>query len=123
MTNRVWKWVCKGSIVLAILRFAARKMGDKQTIEHTETPPKAGEDIQRFQSEDSARFYEQQDEYDDFDDFAASGKPAGGAGISQKMSKRVENKGGGGSGSIYSAKHIRQKEALAKSQSTATKKS
>jgi hypothetical protein len=88
-------------------------------------PPKAGESMERFQSEDSAPFYEPQDEYDDFDDFAPVGKPSGtggGAkGLSQKMTKRDDQKGGG-QGGVYSAKHIRQKEALHASKKSGAQK-
>jgi hypothetical protein len=88
-----------------------------------DTPPKTGDSMERFQSGDSEFFFEQLDEYDDVDDFAPVGKPSGGGakGLSQKMSKRDDQKGGG-SGGIYSAKHIRQKEALSASKKSAEKK-
>jgi hypothetical protein len=84
-----------------------------------DTPPKTGDSMERFQSGDSESFFEQ---LDDVDDFAPVGKPSGGAkGLSQKMSKRDDQKGGG-SGGIYSTKHIRQKEALLASKKSAEKK-
>ena len=61
---------------------------------------------ERNESVNSAAFFEAEDEYDDFDDFAAGG---GGGGLTAKMGKRQGNRGGGGSGTIYSSKHIRAK--------------
>lgn len=61
--------------------------------------------------------YEGDDEYEDYDDFGLGGGKAGGGGgggKSQKMARRQDNRGGGGAGTIYSAKHIRAKEALQK---------
>lgn len=62
---------------------------------------------ERNASVDSAAFFEG-DDYDDYDDFAAGGNGGGGG----KVNKRSNERGGGGSGTIYSAKHIRAKEAL-----------
>jgi hypothetical protein len=87
-------------------------MSDKldTTVPKVEQPPLGAE---RNVSVDSAAFYEG-DEYDDFDDFGAQGSAGGGAG-KQKTDKRQEQRGGsGGSGTIYSAKHIRAKEAQLK---------
>ena len=82
---------------------------------------------ERNASVDSAAFFEG-DDYDDYDDFEAGGKSGGGGGANnnskQKMEKRQQERGGGGgSGTIYSAKHIRAKEAQAStSKSTSHKK-
>lgn len=79
-------------------------------------PPPAVEQQppERNESVDSAAFFESQDEYDEYDDFGAAGSAAaGGGGGASKQSKRQDHRGGsGGSGTIYSAKHVRQKEAL-----------
>jgi len=55
--------------------------------------------------------YEDYDEYDDFQ--AGGGGGGGGRGLGrQKTTKRQQLRGGGGgSGTIYSAKHVRAKEA------------
>ena len=78
-------------------------------------PDQSGPENQRMESVNSAAFFEG-DEYDDYDDFRAStggGGGGGGGSKSSKMSRRQENRGGsGGSGTIYSAKHVRAKEAL-----------
>uniref|UniRef100_A0A7R9ZP05 Uncharacterized protein n=1 Tax=Craspedostauros australis TaxID=1486917 RepID=A0A7R9ZP05_9STRA len=68
----------------------------------------------RTTSVDSAAFFEAQDEYDDYDDFGLSGGGGGGGG-NAKIKRRQDNRGGsGGSGTIYSAKHVRAKEAQRK---------
>lgn len=62
----------------------------------------------RQTSVDSTEFF-QGDQYDQYDDCPAN--QAGGGG-GKKTDKRRENRGGGGgSGSIYSTKHTRLKEA------------
>jgi len=70
----------------------------------------------RQESVDSAVYYEQ-DTCDEYDDFALGGK-GGSTGNSvmnkstTKHNKRQENRGsGGGSGTIYSAKHVRISQA------------
>jgi len=76
---------------------------------------------ERAESGDSAAFYkgDEYDEYDEHDDFGlVKNNNAGGGGgnKSQKMARRQDNRGGGGGvGTIYSAKHVRAKEALQKS--------
>jgi hypothetical protein len=87
-------------------------MIDKQdtTLPKVEQPPLGTE---RNVSVDSAAFYEG-DEYDEYDDFGAQGSAGGGA-VKQKTAKRQEQRGGsGGSGTIYSTKHVRAKEAQPK---------
>lgn len=75
-------------------------------------PPAVNE---RVESVDSSAFYEE-DEYDKYDDFgmANSGGGGGGSGTkNQKINRRQDNRGGGAtSGTIYSTKHVRAKEAL-----------
>ena len=75
-------------------------------------PPASEQPQQRNESVDSAAFFEG-DEYDDYDDFDA-GQSGGGGGCASntKQSKRQQSRSGGGSGTIYSAKHVRQKEDL-----------
>jgi hypothetical protein len=71
-----------------------------------ETAPREG--AAREMSVDSAQFFEAADEYDDYDDFAATS--------GSKVDKRQQDRGGGGgSGSIYSSKHVRAKESLPRS--------
>lgn len=81
----------------------------------TVVPPASANE--RMESVDSAAFFEG-DEYDDYDDFQASNAAGGGGGgrtKSTKMNRRQDNRGGsGGSGTIYSAKHVRAKEAIQK---------
>ena len=87
-------------------------MTDKQstTVPKVEQPPLGAE---RNVSVDSAAFYEG-DEYDEYDDFPGQGSAGGGAG-KHKTDKRHEQRGGSiGSGTIYSAKHVRAKEAQPK---------
>ena len=83
---------------------------------NTRSIPVPNNPTERETSVDSAAFFDQQDEYDDVDDFqlgkGSSGGGGGGGGKSSKMSKKQANRGGSGnSGNIYSAKHVRQKEA------------
>ena len=64
-----------------------------------------------MESVDSATFFDG-DDYDDYDDFQANtGKGGGNA----KIEKRQQDRGGGGSGNVYSSKHIRMKETQTKS--------
>jgi len=86
---------------------------DKQggRISETQAPAVNQGAPERNVSVDSAAFFEG-GEYDDYDDFAASSGGGGGGGSSNKTEKRQQNRGGGGSGTIYSAKHVRQKETL-----------
>jgi hypothetical protein len=76
----------------------------------------ASTDTERMTSIDSQVYYEGGgDDYDDYDDFSPSTSGGGGGGGSAhtKVHKRQDQRGGsGGSGTIYSAKHVRQKEAL-----------
>jgi hypothetical protein len=56
------------------------------------------------------------EEYDYFDDFGLQGKCGGGSGgdaggSTQRLSRRQQNRGGAGAGTIYSSKHVRAKEA------------
>jgi hypothetical protein len=71
--------------------------------------PPASTDNERMTSIDSQVYFEGGDDgYDDYDDFSPS--TSGGGGGAQ--TKRQDQRGGsGGSGTIYSAKHVRQKEA------------
>ena len=65
-----------------------------------------------YQYEDERDYYD--DDFLDYDDFQAMGGGGGGAGsraAGKKTTKRQNQRGGGGSGTIYSAKHIRAKEA------------
>eukprot|EP00977_Amphora_coffeiformis_P019175 scaffold6986_cov190-Amphora_coffeaeformis.AAC.3 len=82
---------------------------DKQAELPVPQLPLENQEAERHVSVDSAAFFEGGDEYDDYDDFAAGNGGGGGGG---KTEKRQQNRGGGGSGTIYSAKHVRQKEAL-----------
>lgn len=72
---------------------------------------------ERNASIDSQAFFEDGDDYDDYDDFGAAGGKGGGGGsknntTNQRVDKRQKERGGsGGSGNVYSAKHIRMKEA------------
>lgn len=62
----------------------------------------------REASVDSTQFYEAADEYDAFDDFAATS--------GSKTEKRQQDRGGGGgSGNVYSSKHVRAKESQQRS--------
>lgn len=66
-------------------------------------------------SSSSSNYYEQGDKFDDYDDFAAGDcRVGGGRGVanSGKQKRREENRGGSGSGTIYSAKHIRSRQSL-----------
>jgi hypothetical protein len=57
------------------------------------------------------------DAYDDYGDFGLGGYVGGGGGgVRQKTVKRQAQRGGGGSGTIYSAKHVRTLEARRQSQ-------
>ncbi|GAX23855.1 hypothetical protein FisN_20Hu060 [Fistulifera solaris] len=67
-----------------------------------------GKETARENSVDSTQFFEAADEYDDYDDFAATS--------GSKIDKRQQDRGGsGGSGTIYSSKHVRAKESLPRS--------
>jgi hypothetical protein len=56
-------------------------------------------------------------DYDDYDDFSPSTSGGGGGGAKKVQTRQEQRGGSGGSGiSIYSAKHIRQKEALQQQQ-------
>jgi hypothetical protein len=80
--------------------------------------PKPAELTSRSSS--SSDFYDDDgDDYNDYDDFGLQFSSSGGGGTSKaaslKMNKRVKQQGGSNtSGSIYSAKHVRAKEALRK---------
>lgn len=64
------------------------------------------ENVERETSIDSTQFFEAADEYDDYDDFgAASGN---------RMDKRQQDRRGG-SGNVYSSKHVRAKESQQRS--------
>ena len=68
-------------------------------------------------SSSSAKFYDQGDKFDDYDDFGAGDCRVGGGrggGKSGKQKRREENRGGSdfGDGNIYSAKHIRTRQSL-----------
>jgi hypothetical protein len=70
---------------------------------------------------DSQVYFEGGDDYDDYDDLSpstnGSGSGGGGGGSQTKVHKRQDERGGSGvSGTIYSAKHVRQKEALQQQQ-------
>jgi hypothetical protein len=61
--------------------------------------------------------YDGHDAYDDYGDFGLGGYGGGGGGAGrQKNVKRQAQRGGGGSGTIYSARHIRGLEARRQSQ-------
>ena len=93
------------------------RIGSATPVVESQAPP------ERNASVDSAAFFEG-DEYDDYDDFQAAGGSGGGAvgNNSSKMHKRSNNRGGGGgSGTIYSARHVRAKEAQRQSNSTAVR--
>mmetsp|Transcript_12504 Transcript_12504/g.19353 ORF Transcript_12504/g.19353 Transcript_12504/m.19353 type:complete len:96 (-) Transcript_12504:253-540(-) len=79
--------------------------------------PDTGE-VDRQTSVDSAVFFEAQDEYDDYDNFGATG----GGGGNSKTNKRETNRGGGGSGTCYSSKHTRMKEVQRQNQKPKTPK-
>lgn len=74
-------------------------------------PPSLGP-ITRMESASSSGLYEDDAEF--YDDFGVDGKSGGGAASSHKMSRREQNRGGLGGGSIYSSKHVRAKEAIQK---------
>lgn len=82
------------------------------------TPP-SQQPQDRYESVDSAAFFEG-DAYDDYDDFGASGGGGGGGGGSKTNKRREER--GGGSNNVYSAKHVRAKEAQQKATTNNTKK-
>ena len=63
---------------------------------------------ERTTSIDSQVYFEGGDDYDDYDDFSPS--TSGGGGAQTKRQDQRDGSGGAG-GTIYSAKHVRQKEA------------
>lgn len=69
-------------------------------------PTQSGAD--RQSSVDSATYFEGGHEYDDYDDCGINNQGGGGGG--KKTGTRRDNRGGG-SGSVYSTKHTRLKEA------------
>jgi hypothetical protein len=77
-------------------------------LQSDEGPPPTGQPQERFESVDSAAYFEG-DDYDEYDDFGAD---TGGGGGGSRQNKRREDRGdSGGSGTVYSAKHVRAKEA------------
>mmetsp|Transcript_27699 Transcript_27699/g.64177 ORF Transcript_27699/g.64177 Transcript_27699/m.64177 type:complete len:86 (-) Transcript_27699:313-570(-) len=60
---------------------------------------------------ESAEYFEGGDEYDDFDDFQLGQQHGGGGGGGGSRAAKAEKKKTGGSGTVYSAKHTRLREA------------
>ena len=81
---------------------------DNQETSGVDKPSTAApkENFTRETSVDSTQFFEAADEYDDFDDFAATS--------GSKTDKRQQDRGAGG-GSVYSSKHVRAKESQQRS--------
>lgn len=75
--------------------------------------PKPEPASDRTSSVDSAAFFEAGDGYDDYDDFGANQKGNSSSSSDNKTKKRQDG-GSGKSGNIYSAKHVRAKEAQRK---------
>lgn len=85
--------------------------GDDQSSrkeEGSSQPLSIGLPVRVYQEEGDDDF----DDYDDYDDFRAENYRCGGTKGGQKINRRHQNRGGsGGSGTIYSTKHIRVKES------------
>jgi hypothetical protein len=87
----------------------------KKAVQEPPIPPRPIIGNERMESVDSSAF-SQGDDYEDYDDFGIGQSGGGGGGTrtkSQKIQFRQDTRGGGGgSDTIYSAKHVRAKEAL-----------
>lgn len=87
---------------------ASKTSTNQETSVESKLPPAPKENTARETSVDSAQFGEAADDgYDDYDDFNVSS--------GNKIEKRQQDRGGGGSGNVYSAKHVRAKESQQRS--------
>lgn len=88
----------------------------KAKLESSPAPIPVPATAERTESVDSSTFFEKESGYDEYGDFGLDCKSAGGGGggggTSQKMSRRHQQRGDAGNGTIYSTKHVRAKETL-----------